>query len=124
MEKMVTAQERNKSEGYRCGNCAAYPCFRTMFSQSYFERDTSPFMIHLLKDNPKAVEYHEKRAREEAEKPAGLCFQHVRQCRQECGNYNQLKTESFWLKGICKIDKKEVNYEDECHISEIKKPKL
>jgi hypothetical protein len=89
--EMTAKAKRNKEEGYTCGNCAAYPCFR---------------------------------ARGDASRPAGLCFQHVRQCRQECDFYNQKETGEFWPNGICRKDNSKVIYNQECHIDEVKRSRL
>lgn len=48
--------------------------------------------------------------------PAGICFQLVRQCAQECDFYDY---ENFPADGgICKLDGSKVRYEQECHIPE------
>ena len=64
MKNMADKNERNKEEGYRCGNCAAYPCLRTSSSQ-------------LLAKGWASGEQYEERAKEEALRFSGLCFQHV-----------------------------------------------
>jgi len=71
-------------EGYKCGQCAAYPCFR-----------------------------HRKE-----EEPAGLCFQPLRLCRQECDSYSYKDAPARG--GICKKDNQPVAYCQECHIPEMR----
>jgi hypothetical protein len=67
-------------EGYKCGHCAAHPCYR-----------------HCGENDP-----------------AGLCFQSIRQCRQECDDYNY---EEFPADGgVCKKLNKHVKYEQICII--------
>lgn len=49
---------------------------------------------------------------------AGLCYQEVRQCRQECGDFIQKegsgKSPLFIITGICKKDDSKVVYGHEC----------
>ena len=111
LANMEAKTERNKEEGYICGNCAAYPCFRTPASD-------------LVEKGDFFGQGEEGRAKEEGLRRAGLCFQQVRQCRQECDFYHQQETEDFWPRGICKKDNAKVVYEQECHIDEIKKSRL
>jgi len=76
-------------EGYRCGQCAAYPCFRG---------------------------YKEKQ-------PAGFCFQATRRCRQECEAYIEKTIEGFCAPangGTCNKSGKEVVYEQDCHIPDMR----
>lgn len=124
MEDMVLTTERNKEEGYRCGHCAAYPCFRAMFSQAYFERNESSFMIQVFAKNPRLIKHYKEKAKKEAEEPAGLCFQPVRECRSECKNYLEKKERGFLPEGTCKVDGKDVKHEQECHIKDMKKGKF
>lgn len=55
---------------------------------------------------------------------SGLCFQAVRQCRQECDYFLQDlgsgKAPEFQITGTCNFDKSKVNYQAECHIPEVK----
>ena len=121
MENMVTATERNEEEGYRCGHCAAYPCVRTMFSQAYFERGERPSMIDLFSNYPELIERYKEKAKKEAERPGGFCFQPVRRCRDECKNYREKKERGFMPEGTCKIDGRDVKYDQECHIKDMKR---
>jgi len=89
LKSIYIRTKRNKDEGYRCGHCAAYPCFR-MTSES---------------------------------EPTGLCFQPVKQCRQECKNYISKTIDGFTTLangGNCRIDKQDVAYCQECHIPNIR----
>lgn len=86
---MVEKHDLVKGEGYKCGHCAAYPCYR----------------------NPPN------------ERSAGLCFQNVRQCRDECDNYVN-KNGYPAGGGICKITKLEVEYCEECSVESMKVSKL
>ena len=112
LKNMTDKNKRNKEEGYKCGNCAAYPCFRTISSQI------------LAKGLVSGLKHYEERAKKEALRSAGLCFQHVRLCRQECNFYIKKETEEFWPGGVCKKDNSDVTYEQECHIDDIKKSRL
>lgn len=88
ISQMCETARINREEGYKCGHCAAQPCFR-------HRRDSNL---------------------------AGLCFQRVRLCRQECDNY--ITTGQGSAKGgICKIDGQKVAYEQECHIPKMKSKK-
>ncbi len=76
-------------EGYRCGQCAAYPCFR-----GYKE-----------------------------EHPAGFCFQATRRCRQECRAYIEKTIDGLSAPGnggTCRRSGREVEYEQDCHIPEMR----
>ncbi len=83
-----------REEGYKCGHCAAFPCFR-----------------HTSK-----TEY------------GGLCFQLTRRCRQECDFYsvrgkaleNGAMNYSPANGGTCKKDRRDVEYEEDCHIPEMR----
>lgn len=50
--------------------------------------------------------------------PAGLCYQTVRLCRQECDYFlkdlNSGKAPEFQITGQCKRDSSQVSYEQEC----------
>jgi len=77
-----------QEEGYKCGHCAAHPCYR----------------------------------HREDEDNAGLCFQPLRRCRQECSNYNYIR---FPADGaICKKFSKLVSYEQLCIAEQEKLDKL
>jgi len=84
MVQMNDKSELIKSEGYLCGDCAAYPCFRGHGEES----------------------------------PAGLCYQEVRLCRQECNyfiqNRDSGKSPYFIIIGNCKKDNSFVYYNSEC----------
>jgi hypothetical protein len=57
-----------------------------------------------------------------ADYTAGLCFQSVKQCRQECSHY---KYPEFPARGgVCDLDGQRVKYDQECHIESEKKSKL
>ena len=83
-----------REEGYKCGHCIAFPCFR-----------------HTSKTEK-----------------GGLCFQLTRRCRQECDFYsvkgkvleNGHMDYSTANGGTCKRDGREVEYEEDCHIPEIR----
>ena len=55
---------------------------------------------------------------------AGLCYQEVRQCRQECDCFHQTegsgKSPEFKITGTCREDNSKVAYEQECHIEKYK----
>ena len=78
-----------KEKGYTCGDCAAYPCFRTGSSRLFIER--GPFVERMFKINPHLEPQFKSRAEQEASRPAGLCYQEKRLCRQECGYFLQDK---------------------------------
>lgn len=60
----------------------------------------------------------ENNAKQEASRHAGLCYQGIRQCRQECGDFIQIegsgKAPKFQIRGTCKKDGLEVLYDAEC----------
>jgi len=106
--EMARKADRNRGEGYRCGQCAAYPCFRTLSSQ-------------LSKDpiTPQSIKKQlEKTAEQEAMQNAGLCFQATRRCRQECPQYRHDGSPAHG--GICKVNEEKVGYEQDCHIPEMR----
>lgn len=47
-----------------------------------------------------------------------MCFQKIRQCRQECDFYNYKQFPASG--GVCRKDNKRVEYLQECHIEEMK----
>ena len=54
----------------------------------------------------------------EEDSSAGLCYQDVRQCRDECNEFVKIdgsgKSPEFQIRGTCKKDNSEVLYEAEC----------
>ena len=50
--------------------------------------------------------------------PAGLCYQEIRECRQECNDFVQIKgsgkSPEFQIRGNCKRDNAIVNYDAKC----------
>ncbi|MEK6886886.1 MAG: hypothetical protein AABW88_03565 [Nanoarchaeota archaeon] len=90
-----------------CGECAAYPCYRRLTK-----------LYTTLLDNPSLSseqrESFSKRKEAERKAKAGLCFQVVRKCRQECDHYSYAKYPADG--GHCNLDSKPVSYEQECHV--------
>ncbi len=116
MGKVIDKSGEIKEKSYTCGDCAAYPCFRTMHSQDLIEE--GPSIKRLFLENPNAKKAYEERAKQEASRPAGLCYQTVRECRQECKDFAQIegsgKSPEFQIKGNCKKDNVIVNYDAKC----------
>ena len=90
-----------------CGECAAYPCFRKLTSL-YNSLLNNPAI------SPERRQYILKSKQEERNKRAGLCFQVIRHCRQECDYYNYDSCPAHG--GYCRIDSQPVSYEQECRI--------
>lgn len=92
-----------EEKSFTCGSCAAYPCFRTVSSQLFIKYKE---------------EGHRQSAEKEATGKAGLCYQEVRECRQECNDFIQIdgsgKSPEFQIKGTCKRDNIIVNYNARC----------
>jgi len=111
-DKKNLIEEKNLT----CGDCAAYPCFRTTSSDLYLNR--GPFVERLFSEKPEIEEQFKKEQNKEASRPTGLCYQKVRECRQECDNFIQIddsgKSPEFQIKGTCKRDNSVVNYDAEC----------
>ena len=113
---MHNKNQEIKEKSYTCGDCAAYPCFRTGSSRLFIER--GPFVERMFEINPHLEPQFKRRAKQEASRRAGLCYQKVRQCRQECDYFLQDKESGgapdFQITGTCKRDNSFVNYNAEC----------
>ena len=110
LEILVEASDKARSIKKNktvCGECAAYPCYRrlTKLCSSLLE---NPNLSSEQKDS------FLKRKEDERNAEAGLCFQVVRKCRQECDYY---RYERFPAEGgHCRLDSKPVFYMQECHV--------
>lgn len=118
LENMVTKTEEIKQKDYTCGKCAAFPCFRSGES----ELIDGPFMIRYLSEHPEKIGLYRERIKQEMSQKAGLCFQLIRECRQECDNYGYKNCPGEG--GNCKLDGQQVDYNQECHITEHKSQNL
>src|SRR3989338_6344945 len=120
LASMVKQTQLVKDEEYQCGHCAAFPCFRMVASG---ERGILKFVKEYPYSSKEKIRYWEQQAKQEASQPAGLCFQSVRRCAQECANYININDAAPADGGICKLTGKAVSYEDECHVPEMKQPR-
>lgn len=118
LENMATKTEEIKKKNYTCGKCAAFPCFRSGES----ELIDGPFMIRYLSEHPEKIGLYRERIKQEMNQKAGLCFQLIRECRQECDNYMYKNYPGEG--GICRLDSQQVDYNQECHIPENKSQNL
>ena len=117
MVQMAQRSQLIREEGYKCGHCAAYPCFRMKEPGILeFYKERHPQNYEKLKKQMELV-------KKEASQQAGLCFQPTRRCGQECDNYLGKTIDGQTVPangGTCKADGTSVAYEQNCHIPEMR----
>src|SRR3989344_8230089 len=99
-----------------CGRCAAFPCFRTGSSELLTALQTAEL-------TPSARQNIINGARAEMTDSGAMCFQQIRECRQECDHYipQKLGNHTFPANGgTCRLTGKKVNYEAMCTVEEMK----